>query len=180
MVALPLKLEWALRWSYLFESPYTISRKFEGDHLYGETPLATVAHLARTFGFGKTVLDLGCGTGRVALYLNSIGHTVVGIDHVPQFIFKGERIINYFQLHNITLQRRDARQVEFEGFDTIYIAGTCFPDDLLSELTLKMAKTQARVITVSEPLDHPYMVVGETRGKFPWGETTIYCNEPIS
>jgi SAM-dependent methyltransferase len=35
---------------------------------------------------GGTVLDLGCGTGRVALHLARRGHTVVGLDSNPELI----------------------------------------------------------------------------------------------
>jgi len=35
---------------------------------------------------GGAVLDLGCGTGRVALYLARRGHDVVGLDHDPDLI----------------------------------------------------------------------------------------------
>jgi SAM-dependent methyltransferase len=35
---------------------------------------------------GGPILDLGCGTGRVALHLARRGHTVVGLDVVPELI----------------------------------------------------------------------------------------------
>jgi SAM-dependent methyltransferase len=35
---------------------------------------------------GGPVLDLGCGTGRVALHLAGLGHEVTGVDREPEFV----------------------------------------------------------------------------------------------
>lgn len=49
-------------------------------------PQPAVARLALTGGFGRRVLDVGCGVGENALLLAALGHDVVGVDAEPENI----------------------------------------------------------------------------------------------
>lgn len=69
--------------------------------LRAETPLdramlATFAELTRTAALGP-VVDLGCGTGRVAAHLHSLGVDVFGIDLSPEMVGMARR--TYPHLH---------------------------------------------------------------------------------
>src|SRR3712207_4898298 len=41
---------------------------------------------AERSGYGSTVVELGCGTGRVTLPLARAGHTVIGVDSAPSML----------------------------------------------------------------------------------------------
>ena len=63
-------------------------------HLYADgaapwdigRPQPEMVALEDAGSFGPSVLDVGCGTGEVALFLASRGHSVVGVDAVPAAI----------------------------------------------------------------------------------------------
>jgi len=68
------------------------------DSLYGPPPEAMLARLAAWVGPGERALELGIGTGRIALPLQARGVAVHGIDQSPEMVAKlrakpgGERI----------------------------------------------------------------------------------------
>jgi SAM-dependent methyltransferase len=53
-------------------------------------PQPAFAELEEVGAIGKSVLDVGCGTGEHALYLAGRGHDVWGIDFVPVAIERAE------------------------------------------------------------------------------------------
>ena len=61
---------------------------------------------------GGTVLDLGCGTGRVALHLARRGHQVLGLDLDPELIATLERRGAGLPLRTVVA---DARDFELDG-----------------------------------------------------------------
>jgi SAM-dependent methyltransferase len=68
------------------------------------------------------VLDVGCGPGRVALYLQELGHEVVGIDNSPLAIeVARQRGVRHALIRSIT--QADARLGRFE---TIVMFGNNF------------------------------------------------------
>ena len=60
-------------------------------------------------GEGAAVLDLGCGTGRVALHLARRGRRVTGLDRDPQLLAALELRAGLEELHVDTRVRRRAR-----------------------------------------------------------------------
>jgi cyclopropane fatty-acyl-phospholipid synthase-like methyltransferase len=54
-------------------------------------PQREMVRLAESGAIVSPVLDVGCGTGEVALYLGSLGLAVVGVDGAPGAIVKAER-----------------------------------------------------------------------------------------
>ncbi len=60
---------------------------YDYDELYGSTPWALgeptpfiVDHFTQMTGSNLTILDVGCGQGRDAIFLAKLGHKVTGID----------------------------------------------------------------------------------------------------
>ncbi|AKK11063.1 Methyltransferase domain [Corynebacterium uterequi] len=58
----------------------------QGNDIYGEARLVDAMA-----GRGSTILDAGCGTGRLGAYLIKQGHTVVGTDIDPVLIEHAKR-----------------------------------------------------------------------------------------
>ena len=54
---------------------------------------------------GKEILDLACGKGRHAVYLNSLGYTITGVDLSPQSIAHAKQFENdtlHFDVHDMS------------------------------------------------------------------------------
>src|SRR5690242_14604202 len=66
-----------------YDAPYA-ARAAAGENIHGE------ADLVESFG-PRTVLDAGCGTGRVAVELARRGIAVVGVDLDPQMLATARR-----------------------------------------------------------------------------------------
>jgi SAM-dependent methyltransferase len=75
------------------------------------------------------VLELGCGTGRVALHLARRGHTVIGLDHDPELLAALARRAEGLSLSTVAA---DARAFELAGPVALVLAPThllqLFPD----------------------------------------------------
>lgn len=77
--------------------------------------------LALKYAFGK-VLDIGCGAGRHALYLQNEGLSVVGIDSSPLAVYVSKRRgVRYARLCSIT-----EVSSKLGRFDTILMLGNNF------------------------------------------------------
>lgn len=73
--------------------PFTVHNQFQSlrgkdIYSYGQTPLSIIEHLITNsvITTSDTVIDIGCGDGRVSLYLACMGIKSVGIDHCSYFI----------------------------------------------------------------------------------------------
>lgn len=99
--------EYASRWDRLAA---------EGHHVHGE------ADLVMRFG-PETVLDAGCGAGRVAIELARRGIAVVGVDLDPDLIDRARR-----RAPELSWVRTDLADLEFEQtFDVAVMAGNVLP-----------------------------------------------------
>ncbi len=105
--------------------------------------------------FGKNILDVGCGTGDLALHLTSLDYNVVGVDCAPTAIKKArakatEKHVNVrFEVMN-ALELRSLDQ----QFDTIIDCGLfhVFEDKL-------RAKYRSSLESVLKPGGRFYMLV---------------------
>jgi SAM-dependent methyltransferase len=94
-----------------YDAPYA-TRAAAGENIHGE------ADLVESFG-PRTVLDAGCGTGRVAIELARRGVAVVGVDIDPQMLATARRKAPTLEWHQADLATVDlGRQ-----FDLILMAG---------------------------------------------------------
>ncbi|KAF3363091.1 hypothetical protein PHSC3_000276 [Chlamydiales bacterium STE3] len=184
------KADAVLLLTYLFDNPFSISKRFlanrgeENVYAYGETPLTTLNAIVKECRLKpqQTVYELGCGRGRACLWLNCFYNCkVVGIDHVPEFTLRAERIVQKLQLSNISFINEDMLRVDFKDADVVYLYGTCLDDTFIEKLVEKFAKLPSgtKIITVSYPLtDYDYKdrfeVMKRFPAKFTWGTADIY------
>lgn len=180
----------ALLCSYLWENPYRISRKFlqkRGEaeiYAYGETPPATMDKIAQECGITSqdVVVELGCGRARTCFWLALVLKAeVIGIDFVPKFVEKAEKVQFKYKVPRMQLKCADFLKENFEKGTVVYLHGTCMTDGeitLLSEKLTRMKKG-TKVITVSFPLtDYPlgekWELKKQFQGDFTWGSTDVY------
>ena len=201
------KIDSALLLSYLFLNPYHISSRFlsqKGEEelfTYGETPLTTLERIAHNSGITSqdVVFELGCGRGRTCFWLNQfIGCSVVGVDFVPTFIEKGNKIKKRFQVKGVSFRLEDFLQPKlcetnlnvnlnfFQGATVIYLYGSCLSAKEIRHLislftTLPEGTT---VITVSYPLTDyqskaPFTITKQFPALFTWGEAEVFVQKKI-
>lgn len=180
----------ALLWSYVGENPYRISREFlqsRGEtevYAYGETPLASMEKIAKECGISEedTVIELGCGRARTCFWLACVLKArVVGIDFVPEFIEKGEKVRRRYGILGMQLKCGDFLKEDFREGTVVYLHGTCMTDGevtLLSDKLTRMKKG-TKVITVSFPLtDYPlaekWDLKKQFQANFTWGTTDVF------
>jgi SAM-dependent methyltransferase len=184
------KIDAALLLSYVFSNPFRISKHLlvqKGEqeiYTYGETPLTTLELIVRNCEIRAqdSVFELGCGRGRTCFWLNQfVGCTVVGIDYIPTFIAKANKIKDRFGIQNISFRLEDLFQADLKGATVIYLYGTCFSAayiDLLIDRLSALPKG-TKIITVSYALtefqpESPFRVIKQFSASFTWGETDVY------
>ena len=90
---------------------------------------------------GGTILDLACGKGRHALYLNKIGYDVIGVD-------LSENSINYakqFENHKLNFEVHDMCTPYHKRFDAVFNLFTSFgyfEDETDNLKTIKSIKAE--------------------------------------
>ena len=158
-----LKIDSSLLLSYLFANPFRISRLFlqtrgeENIYMYGETPLTTMDYISQQCGLKQNdrVFELGCGRGRSCFWLNQwIGCSVVGIDFVPDFISKAERVRARYHLDSIEFRLENLFESNLSGATAIYLYGTCYSDQEIITLIKRFEELPkgTKIITVSYSL----------------------------
>lgn len=183
-----VKCDLSLYMMYLFHNPYRISKRFlkkkgeEDIYAYGETPLTTLDKICRECRVRKEdcVFELGSGRGRTCFWLNSfIGCRVVGIEHIPEFVERANRIKRKLGLRDIEFRCEEMQNSELAGATVIYLYGTCLEEKIIDTLIEKF-KTLAKgvkIITVSYPLSDyssSFQTMKRFQGTFPWGVADVY------
>lgn len=184
------KIDSLLLLNYFFKSPFWLSKTFleergEADiYTYGETPLTTLEMTSKAFRLSKKdkVFELGCGRGRTCFWLNQfVGCTVVGIDFVPAFIEKANKVKARCGVSGVTFLLEDLFQADLTGATVIYLYGICYSDEEIRCLAdiFSRLPSGTKVITVSYSLrefqeDAPFQVVNQIQGAFTWGKTEVY------
>lgn len=178
------KIDTCLLLSYLFANPFRISKQFllkrgERDlYTYGETPLTTLDHIARTCGLTSddTVVELGCGRGRTCFWLHQfMGCRVIGIDYLPTFIVKASKVRDYFRIEDVEFRLEDLFQADLRGATVIYLYGTCYSVAQICQLIDHFSNLPERtkIITVSYALpefnpEAPFKILKQFPASFPW------------
>lgn len=190
------QIDASLLLAYVFTNPFRMSKRFleeRGEqeiYAYGETPLTTMDWIVQQCGITSSdvVVELGCGRGRACFWLNQmIGCKCIGIDFIPAFIRKGEKIKSKFQLNNIEFRLEDIFQIQFDSdrdlkeATVVYLYGTCFSSEQIELLIdrLKKCRKGMKVITVSYSLqeyenDSSFKLLKVFPATFSWGKTEVY------
>lgn len=186
------KVDGSLLLTYLFDNPFTISKRFlmkrgaKDVYAYGETPLTTMEHIASACRLkpSDTIFELGCGRGRTCFWMREfIGCDVVGIEYIPEFVERANRIVHKLRLDRIDFRNEDLLEADFSGATVFYLYGTCYEDDFIKQLIekFKHSPSGTKIISVSYPLtdytDEPlFEVMKRFPAQFTWGEADVYLN----
>lgn len=187
-----LYLDILLAAHYVFSNPHKVSKTFlkaKGEknlYGYGETPLTTLDKICRQCRIlsKDTIIELGCGSGRTLFWLHSfIKCRVIGVDFLPLFIKRAQRIVKWAKLDHIDFRNEDMLHTDLTHASVIYLYGTCLEDEVIEKLLKKFQTlpVATKVITVSYPLTdycegRLFRVEKSFMGNFPWGKAEIFLN----
>lgn len=187
-----LKADISLRLMYLFHNPFSISKRFlmaKGEkeiYAYGETPLTSLEIIAKESRISSqdVVFELGAGRGRSCFWLNHfIGCRVVGIEYVPEFVERANRIKKKMGLKEIEFRLGNILDADLTGATVCYLYGTCLDDATIERLAQKFSKLPAgtKIITVSYPLNEYskkpcFEILNRFSVPFTWGEGDVFVN----
>jgi len=183
------KVDFELLVSYFFLSPYRLSRAwakksgFEASEIYGETPLITLALIAKEAQISESdiVYELGSGRGRSCFWLKYfIGCTVYGIECNPVFVQKANSIKERFQIKELYFLQEDLTKADLSNATVVYLYVITLSDEDIKGLTkhLKKLKKGARIITISFPLvGCEFHVEKEFDVAFAWGVASAYLHK---
>ncbi len=75
--------------------------------------------------YGVRILDVGCGTGQLAIFLSMSNRRVVGVDFSMGSLRKGQAFKTRFHLRNVTFLQMDLFALAFkeESFDYVFCSG---------------------------------------------------------
>lgn len=176
--------------TYLFQNPFTISKRFlqnRGEanvYAYGETPLTTMEQIAKECHIGRNdvVFELGSGRGRTCFWLQAfIGCKVVGIEYVPEFVERANAIKDKFQIPNLEFREANLLETSYKGASVVYLYGTCLEEPEILKVIERCRALPAgtKIITVSYALnEYTRQPLFEVMKRFPvrftWGEADVY------
>lgn len=182
------KIDATLLFSYLCANPFRISKRFllqkgEPDiYTYGETPLTTLDVISQASGLTSrdVVLEMGCGRGRTCFWLNQfVGCRVIGIEYVPAFIEKAEKVKERFHVQGVEFRLEDLFHADLKGATVIYLYGTCFSSEQIDRLIEQFIQLPegTKIITVSYALteyqpEAPFVILKQFPVSLTWGGTT--------
>jgi SAM-dependent methyltransferase len=187
------KIDLYLLFLYWGDNPYQIVKRWVGSfvrpHLltYGETPIRSFMHMAKWAGIQQSdkVYELGCGRGRGAFFIaEAYKCEVVGIDFVPEYIERGNKVVRCFRIPNLHLVCADFLQEDFSSATLIYLHGTCLKVEEIKKLIVltKKCRKGARALTVSFSFaDYdpggPWKVLSVKSLEMSWGQAQVYLQE---
>lgn len=185
-----MKADISLYLMYLFENPYSISRKFlkskknSDIYTYGETPIPSLAKIAEVCGVTDKdhFYELGCGPGRACFWLYLFYHCrVTGIDYIDIFIDRAERIRKRLGFTGLTFLSEDFFEADLHEATVIYLYGTSMQDSEIKKLTAKFSDLRkgTKIITVSFPLsdyldEKHFELMKCFPVEYPWGPADVY------
>ncbi len=128
--------KWFTSW---FDSPFYHILYKDRDHTEAHAFMDTLTHYLN-LPKGGTILDLACGKGRHALYLNTLGYDVTGVDLSENSITYAKQ----FENHRLRFEVHDMCKPYRKTFDAVFNLFTSFgyfekDDDNLN--TIKAIKT---------------------------------------
>ncbi|CAM2069939.1 Class I SAM-dependent methyltransferase [Sulfidibacter corallicola] len=180
---------------YRFKSAFAECRDYlklqgaENPYRYGETPLSTMHHIVRECGLESrdTIYELGCGRGRTSLWLHLyLGADVVGVDHVPIFIQRANKLVEVSGWERLRFRWGDIRKMDFSEATAVYLYGTGFEESVIRDVLTRLRHLPigAKVITISYPLtDWPEgdFLELEKRfsARFPWGRADCFLHSRV-
>lgn len=187
-----MKADVALQLMYLFHNPYKISKRFlknkgaDDVYAYGETPLTSMDLIAKECHLTPQdcVYELGAGRGRTCFWLNTVvGCSVVGIEFVPEFVERAERIAKRLNMQNIDFRLADFLKTDYAGATVCYLYGSCLDDVSIKKLAAKFAKLPrgTKIITVSYPLteyaeNNSFEVMKRFTVPYTWGNADVFLH----
>jgi precorrin-6B methylase 2 len=187
-----LKEDLSLRLLYFFQSPFKISKRFliaRGEkeiYAYGETPLTSLEIIAKQAKIGPNdcVYELGSGRGFVCFWLNSFtGCSVVGIEQVPAFVQRAEKVRRRFDLKKIEFRQSDFCEADLTGATVIYLYGTCLHERSIQRLIQSFEKMPrgTKIITVSYSLaeftpNPRFLLMKRFSVPFTWGDADVFLH----
>ena len=185
-----MKVDASLLMLYLYDNPFSISKRFlmkkgeEDVFTYGETPLTTLDQIAKEVSITTSdkVFELGCGRGRTCFWLSEfLGCCAVGIEHIPDFVERGDKLIKEWKLTKVQFRQEDMLKTNLEGATVIYLYGTCYEKNFIQSLIRKFQTLPkgTKIITISYPLSDftssgRFKVLKHFPAQFTWGAADVY------
>jgi len=147
-----------------------------GEHTTTAMTLRLLEQTTRGWGAEWTLLDLGTGTGILALAAKRLGATrVVAIDHDPTAIATAKENARRNKIDNIDFQVADARRWKFPPRIGIITANLC--SELLIEILPKLKRAQWLILSgilreqeaqLVRALERNGIAIVETRRRGKW------------
>lgn len=153
-------------------------------YAYGETPLTTMQQIAKSCAINSndTFFELGSGRGRCCFWLKCfIGCKVVGIEFVPEFVERANKIVTCFELQQIEFHKIDMLKADFTGGTLFYLYGTCYDTPFIKKMIEKVRNLPkgTKFVTVSYALstysdEDLFMIEKTFQADFTWGSADVY------
>ena len=194
---IPYRMLWVelgLMIQYPFVSPYRINlryistNKLDHSYIFGETPLTTLEQICRWSKIpkGKVIFDVGCGWGRSTFFLHTYNraHRTIGIDLVPEYIERANKIRSFMKLDYMVFVEADIRNIDYRDADIIYMYGTCFPEEFVQSIVdiwEEDLKEGTMILTTSYSLESFSKMkrlkkIQERTFDFLWGFCPVYIH----
>ena len=195
LYGIPYRMLWielGLFWQYPFLSPHRINLRYIKENglsksfLFGETPLTALEKICKRANIPKESIffDVGCGWGRSTFFLHAYNkaHRTIGIDIIPEYIQKAEKIRKWMKLEYMVFLEADFRKVDYSDADVIYLYGTCLPDETINILVERWESQLLEgtiVITTSYSLSSytttdRIQLYDSVEIDYIWGKCTVY------